>query len=228
MMNDLAVSNVPRTGNTDRIGIDRLDQLVSHTACTFDLYEGTVVDPSGTRVIFLCTDIMRGIHAALSYEAGPAWKIVLKRCGQLWGKRMFRTLNQQAQTVVQRRIDKISVEDFLAQLAAMLNFGGWGLIEFDLNTAPRHGYLRATLRNSVFSDALSELREPVDFMMAGMLGGLFSEIAREELDGIEVSSPLTGSDSSLFLISSAARVGALEELHEGGFGSDEYERRLRA
>lgn len=214
--------------STGRVGIDRLEEVVSHTACTFDLYEGTVVDPTGTRVIFLCTDILRGIQGALAYEAGPAWKLVLKRCGLMWGKRMFRTLNQQAQTVANRRIDKLSVSAFLEQFEAMLNYGGWGVIEFDLEPASRHGYIKARLRHSIFADALSELNESVDYMMAGMLGGLFSEIARADLDGVEASSPLTGGDGSLFLISSASRIAELEDLQDGGYESDEFERRLCA
>ena len=69
---------------------ERFSSMLSIDSLHFDLYEGTVVDASDTRNIFLCSDILQGIHAALSYEAGEAWKIVLYRCGFLWGQKTLR------------------------------------------------------------------------------------------------------------------------------------------
>ncbi len=212
---------------TGRLASNKLEQLLSITNLNFDLYEGTVVDPADTRIIFLSTDILRGIHTALNYEAGSAWRLILYRCGLLWGQRTCRTLSKQSQMGLGSKFDLVSVDDFITHLQAFLNFNGWGVIKFYLDDAVSHGLIRAELQHSIFPDALPESRERVDFMVSGMLAGLLGELARAELASIEISSPLTGAEASVFLISAKARIEALEPMVESGASPDEILRRIR-
>ena len=200
---------------------ERFASMLSIDSLNFDLYEGTVVDTSDTRNIFLGSDILRGIHAALSYEAGAAWKIVLYRCGFLWGQKTLRYFVRQSQGAFGAKFEQISVDAFLSNLVTFMNFNGWGVLSFDLQHATTHGVLRFELRKSIFSDALEHLRERVDFMIAGMLAGIFSDLASAELECIEVCSALTGAPTSIFLLSAKERIEALRAALDGG--ADERE-----
>ena len=195
---------------------ERFAAMLSIDSLNFDLYEGTVVDPSDTRSIFLGTDILRGIHAALSYEAGAAWKIVLYRCGFLWGQKTLRYFVRQSQGAFGAKFEQISVAAFLGNLVTFMNFNGWGVLSFDLRHATAHGVLKFELRKSIFSEALEHLREHVDFMVAGMLAGIFSDLARADLACIEVCSALTGAPTSVFLLSAKDRIEGLRGALDGG------------
>ncbi len=199
----------------------RFASMLEIDSLNFDLYEGTVVDPSDTRSIFLATDILRGIHAALSYEAGQAWTIVLYRCGFLWGQKTLRHFVRQSQGAFGAKFEQISVDVFLSNLITFMNFNGWGVLSIDMQRATTHGVLRMELRKSIFADALDHLRERVDFMVAGMLAGVFSDLSRASLACIEVSSSLTGGSNSVFLLSASERIEALRPALEGG--ADERE-----
>lgn len=200
---------------------DRFQSMLAIDSLSFDLYEGTVVDPSDTRTIFLASDILRGIHAALSYEAGDAWRIVLYRCGFLWGQKTLRYLVRQSQDVFGAKFEQISVDAFLGNLAAFMNSNGWGVLSYDLSRATTHGVLRLELRKSIFSDALEHLRERVDYLVAGMFAALFSDLARTDLGCVEVCSVLTGAPTSVFLLSARERITALTDALDGGAGEQE-------
>jgi uncharacterized protein len=221
IISELAPATGSQTMLAAKASTERFAAMLSIDNLNFDLYEGTVVDTSDTRNIFLGSDILRGIHAALSYEAGDAWKIVMYRCGFLWGQKTLRYFVRQSQGAFGAKFEQISVDAFLSNLVTFMNFNGWGLLSFDLTRATTHGVIRLELRKSIFSEALDHLRERVDFMVAGMLAGIFSDLSQAELACIEVCSALTGAPTSVFLLSARERIEALREPLNGG--ADEQE-----
>lgn len=194
----------------------RLGAMQSIDLLSFDLYEGTIVDPADTRVIFLATDILRGIHAALAYEAGDAWKIVLYRCGFLWGQKTLQQFVRQSQGAFGTKFELISVDAFMGNFVAFIGANGWGVMSFDLTQLVTHGFMRFELKKSLFSEALEHLRDRVDYLVAGMLAGIFSDLSRQDLSCIEITSALTGADASVFVVSASARIEALRNLVESG------------
>lgn len=207
---------------------EALEQLLGIDPLLFDLYEGTVVDGTDTRIIFLSTDILRGIHAALSYEAGDAWRVVMKRCGLLWGQRTFRHLSRHSQTLLGVKFDAAPVDAFASFLRLYMSGNGWGTATVDLGDAVNHGLVHVRLQNSLYSEVLNEQRERVEYLIAGMLAGLFGELARTELDCVEIQSALTGGDGSWFVISDKARLAPVEAMLAQGAAVDELLARLRS
>jgi predicted hydrocarbon binding protein len=201
-----------------------LDRLFGIDGLSFDLYEGTIVDPGDERAIFLSTDILRGIHAALSYEAGEAWKLVLERCGLLWGQRVYRSFGRLGRIAFKKGPNQISVSEFLELLGAYLKHNGWGVMRIDTSHLTSHGVLLIELANSIFSDALGGLRERVDYMLAGMFAALFSELSRSELACVEIGSPLTGDAVTTFLLSAKTRMEDIRRRADAGEPRDELVR----
>lgn len=194
----------------------RLGAMQSIDLLSFDLYEGTIIDPADTRVIFLATDILRGIHAALAYEAGEAWRIVLYRCGFLWGQKTLQQFVRLSQGAFGTKFELISVDTFMGNFATFIGANGWGVLTFDLNHLVTNGVMRFELRRSLFSEALEHLRDRVDYLVAGMLAGVFSDLSRQDLSCIEITSALTGADASVFFVSAQARIEALRSSVESG------------
>lgn len=181
-------------------------EILSVHACTYDLYEGTATDATNTRVVYISSDIVRGIHAALREEAGPAWRVILKTSGRTWGQAYYRLFARQVKRVNKSPLESLPVESFLEHLCALFACNGWGVVEFDLSRTFDAGIVRIRLHNSMVVDALDHLRERVDYLIAGMLAGFFSEVAGSELDCIEVASPLTGARCTEFLLSGRNRL----------------------
>ncbi len=98
-----------------------------------------------------------------------------------------------------------------------------------LDDAESHGIIRASLKNSLFAETLKHLNSPVEYMIAGMLQGIFSSISGHDLGCIQVSFETTGIATSEFLISASSRIDTLEQ---SGFAQeltpDEALARLRA
>lgn len=220
------MSNATAIRTTD-LWLERLDALLGADGLRFDLYDGTIVDPSDTRQIFLSTDILRGIYAALAYEAGPAWRLVMRRCGGLWGQRLAKSLHRQAQLASVKRTSAYTMAQFASHLPRLIAASGWGRLRIDYTDAPAHGFVVAELRHSIFADALSHLRERVDYMFAGMLAGLFGELAKADLGCTELCSPGAGAESSVFVISSSDRCSHAEAMVEAGSGVEDILASLR-
>lgn len=201
--------------------------VLSAQSCSYDLYDGTAVDPTNTRVVYFNTDIMRGIHAALNEEAGPAWRVILKSSGKSWGQTYYRLFARQVKRMTQTQLARMPVHSFLQHICALFSCNGWGVTEFDLSDSYGAGIVRVRLHNSMMVDALDQLDEKVDFLIAGMLAGFFSEIAGSDLDCVEVSSPRSGVGHSEFLIAAQGRLDDVDDwLEEGCTEVDELVQRI--
>jgi predicted hydrocarbon binding protein len=190
-----------------------MEQLFGNSSLNFDLNKGTVLNITDVRIIYLSADIIRSIYDVLKYEAGDAWSLILKNCGVIWGERISASLDKEVYSVINQKMGQLNVDDFIELLESYFASHGWGKMQFSLDDAETNGIVRATLKNSLFAETLKHLNTPVEFMIAGMLQGIFSTISGHELSCIQVSYDSTGTESSEFLISAKARIDSLE--HSG-------------
>jgi predicted hydrocarbon binding protein len=106
---------------------------------------------------------------------------------------------------------------------------GWGTIVIHLNDAQDYGFVRVSLQQSIFADALKHIEGPVDFMIAGMLRGMFETISGHSLDCLQICCAGTSPDqSSEFLISAPGRMAALSKEVGQGISVDDAIARLRS
>ena len=180
----------------------------------WDLRLGTINNQGGTRLVYLSSDIIRGIYYALEYECGDSWRIVLKNCGYIWGRRVSNNLDREMGQLFQSRQAELNVPEFVRFLEAYFPSHGWGNLSVDLSMAPTKGLIRVSLRNSIFDQVLSDITGFKDQMIEGMLRALFEHISGRELDCVQVSQ---SDDGSEFVITSEPRISAvLPMIEEGG------------
>ncbi len=198
-------------------------RLFGHHTCHFDLVEGVVFSPAQVRIIYLSEDIIRGIYDALVFEAGEAWTVIMTTCGQLWGQRVTSSLKRELMTL-DRPLDSLTVDHYIALLEGYFSHHGWGRLTFDLARAETLGVVQAKLQQSLFRQSLDHVEGPVDYMVAGMLQGLFGAISQQTLQAVEFLDART--HTSEFLISAPERMEPLVEFAQDGGDVHEALQRL--
>jgi len=207
------------TTSTDIASALDLERFFSHEANRYDLLAGTAYNAAGSRVIYLSADVVKGIHQALLNETGPAWRLILKNCGILWGRRVAQNLERELGLMFNANPGELPVAEYLRLLESYFSAHGWGLLKLDLSRAESHGVITASLENSLFSEVLDDETARVDFLVAGILRSLFAHISGQEVDCQEIASSRAGAPHGLFVITATARLDKLEERIEGGESS---------
>lgn len=193
------------------------NQLFGDIGQQFDLYEGTVFSRANTRIVYLSTDIIKGIHEALSYEAGDAWRIILKNCGVRWGVRIADTFDKELRSIANRRLESLTVIEYIELLESYFALHGWGKLNIDLAYAEQHGIIRCTLGHSIFSVVLSDVSGAVNCLIEGMLEGIFSAISKNDLSCQEiVGSAIVAPPENSFLITGRDRLEGMTSSIESG------------
>lgn len=198
-----------------------LERIFGPEYLGYDLEEGTVRGYNEVRVIYLTEDIIRGIYEALLHETGEAWSLILKTSGLSWGKRTTKLLDSQSRELAPDGVARLSVQAYFGLLEKYFQTHGWGSATFDLAKARSNGLIRVIFKDSIFPRALSDLSEPVDHMIGGMLTGMFQVMSNAELDFAEISSPLLGSPHTEFLISAPSRIEKVLPFIEERMPADE-------
>lgn len=206
-----ASNSVTNPTNSAQLSVDVLNQLFDDSSLNFDLKNGTVTSTTDVRIIYLSTDIIRGIYDVLKYETGEAWSLILKNSGIIWGERISTSLDKELQAAANQKVGQMNVDSFVHLLESYFANHGWGKMRIHLDDAESNGIVRASLKNSIFAETLKHLNSPIEFMIAGMLQGVFSAISGHELSCLQVSYETTGTESSEFLISAKSRIDSFEQ-----------------
>ena len=208
------------TNPNDLIATLDLERFFSQDSNRYDLSAGTAYNAAGSRVIYLSTDVVKGIHQALVEETGPAWRLILKNCGTLWGRRVAKHLDHELGLIFNVNPAELPVAEYLKLVEGYFSTHGWGLMKLDLSKAESHGVITATLENSLFSEVLDQETSRVDYLVAGVLRSLITHIAGHDLDCHEIASTRSGSPHGFFAITAASRLEALESRIEKGESAD--------
>lgn len=209
------------TTSNDIVSTLDLERFFSHDTNRYDLAAGTAWNAAGGRVIYLVADVVSGIHQALVTETGSAWRLILKNCGVLWGRRVAQHLDRELGLMFNANPADLPVSEYLRLIEGYFSGHGWGLLKFDLSRAESHGVITASMENSLFSEVLSEETARVDFLVSGILRSLFVHISGQELDCQEIASVRAGAPRGLFVITAAKRLDALEERIEKGEAAEQ-------
>lgn len=182
----------------------------------FDLKEGVVRSTTDRRVIYLTEDLLRGLYRALEMETGQAWTVILKNCGQFWGKRVAASLDKQLQLVHQKNMGELMLHDYLQLVENYFSHNGWGVLHLHMDYAKDKGIVVASLQNSIFVKALKEVEHRVDFMISGMLRALIERVSGSELDCVQLCCERDSENNcGQFLVSGRVRIEKIEDKIQG-------------
>ncbi len=216
------------TPTSPQLDAEIFSRLFSETYHQFDLREGTAINSAGVRVIYLSSDIVRGIYEALHYEAGDAWKLILENSGYLWGKHMFESLIKEIQAVSQKNLESLPASDYLHVLETYFSMHGWGKAKIHLQDAP-FGIIRVRMTHSLFADALNNVDDRVDAMIAGMLRGFFEKVSGGQSLGCVETACVRRNAAPYceFLISGMDRISKLRHLIDDEVSPEKILEQLR-
>lgn len=177
----------------------------------FDLREGVLWNPAKTRLCLLSNDFLTGVYNAVKDEAGPAWPVIFKTCGRIWGERIMRRLEREAQVVGNLQIRELPVSMFLRFFREYFVYHGWGLMTIDVSRARETGIVTAALEDSIFAEVIRDEDEFSDPMIAGILAGMLSYMSGQDLDGVQTECISRGAEASRFVVTGAARLRGISE-----------------
>jgi predicted hydrocarbon binding protein len=218
---------VTESSSPEQLTSQILQKLFGEQSQSFDMVAGTVLGNTDVRVIYLSSDIIHAIYDVLKYETNEAWSLILKNCGFIWGKRVVGSLESELQASLMLKVGNLNVEDYVALLQAYFANHGWGRMQLSLDDAESHGIVRATLYNGLFTETLKQTDTPVEYMIEGMLQGIFTVISEQDLQCTQVSFNHTGLGSTEFLISASSRINHLKQLEIQGLSLNEALEKLR-
>lgn len=188
-------------------------ELFGDRETEYDVYGGTVKLENRERQVFITTETIYGLYKALNDETGDAWRVVMKNCGYLWGKRLVKNIERDVAARMQKKPGYLDVDSFVDLIQAYFAYHGWGRLHINLDHAESDGIILVQLKDSVVSEALKDTSGIVDYVIAGMLRAVFEYIADRELDCIQITCNRRATTSHCeFLVSSPQRIEALEPL----------------
>ena len=170
-----------------------------------DVKTGVTRTSTGTKVCTLSSEALRGLYVGLKEEAGPAWRLILRRCGQTWGTRLTRRFFAEIEGFYGESLEQMSMGRFTALLEEWFATSGWGRVRFDYS-AIDHGLLQVVVQNDVFAEVLADVDEHGGVLMEGLLTALFSELVGRKMAAYQTESVASGAHDSRFLIGTATRL----------------------
>lgn len=198
-----------------------LDRLLQEDAVSIDLRQGVIFNPGRTRLCLLSADLLGGVHRALVEEAGPAWSLIFKHCGRIWGERLARRLDRECRDSLGVRMEEMMLSDFVRFVTAYFAFHGWGRLALEVDRAEETGIVTATMVDSIFAAVVQAPGEMVDPMIAGILASLLSHLADHELDCVQTACVTLGAPASRFVVTDPERLRQAEPHLRRGTSHDE-------
>jgi predicted hydrocarbon binding protein len=190
----------------------QLDRFFDEAGFSYDLTAGTVKNPLHTRIVYVSSDLMRGIYQALHEETAEAWKIIFKNCGRTWGKRVAQKLDRDLAQVGKGSQADLPLEAYVAFIEQYFRAHGWGVLQLDLADAATHGLVTARLTRSYFVEVLNDVDDHVDPLLAGILAGFFEHISGADLSCIEIACARRGAPHCAFAVTAPARLDAIDSM----------------
>ncbi|VTR98400.1 V4R domain-containing protein [Tuwongella immobilis] len=176
---------------------------------TTDPATGVTRTPTKSRICAVTNDFVTGFRDAVIFECGKSYRRVLKAVGRRWGVQFIKRFDTEISAYYQTPLAELSTGIVHTCLADAFNYHGWGKLRIDFTLLDR-GVVLIDLRNSMMPALVPESDRPVDLMMAGMLGAIFSHLSGQALEAVQTDCPSQGAESCKFLIASTPAIAEIE------------------
>jgi len=190
-----------------------------------DLSLGVTLNRSGTRIITLSADFLRGLHRAMTEETGEAWFLVLYRCGFIWGQRVALRLERELAGFYGKSLRELDMALFVHLVEGFFAVHGWGRLRFSFARI-NQGLVEAELENPLYATAVGRSERTVEALVSGLLSSIFSHLSGQELLCHQTECVSLGHPVSRFVLGQAKRLDPVPEWVEQDTPHDEIVRRL--
>ena len=96
-----------------------------------DVRAGVVTNRSGTRLIGVTEDFLRGFVAAIENEVGPATQMILRKCGVVFGKRLAQRFENEISAFAGVAARERPMSEFGTLLCDLWSTYGFGKLSID-------------------------------------------------------------------------------------------------
>jgi predicted hydrocarbon binding protein len=188
-----------------------LDRIIDARGMLRDPANGTL-EQAGMRVVAAPVEFVRSLRFVLERESPAAWTAVSKAAGVSAGKAIGAQLDAVLSRQSKPALGAMPLDACLALLEGHLAAHGWGRVVLDLSAASDHGLIVANVEHSAHVEALSDVNDFVDPLLAGILGGFFQHISGEPLGCEEIACARLGATKCVFVITAEERLAPIVPL----------------
>ncbi len=187
----------------------------------FEPSQGSIHTVYDQRMLLTTGNFIRALVESLASRENCDVQAVLQRVGQAWADVSFRHFVPRLEQEYEIHFDKMGLGMALESWWWPMRAVGWGSWRVDLRDA-RRGLVRIDLAESFFVRTMERSNRPVCGWYAGMFAGLFSRLARRDLDAVEVTCAATGGAGvCTFFVGTPTRVTAARQARDEGAGLEE-------
>lgn len=180
-----------------------------------DVRAGVMRNRFGAKCCSLSGHFLRGLYVALQHEAGPAWRSILRHCGESWGTRFAQRFLREVGQFYGQSLEEMSMLRFDALVRECFAVHGWGRMQTDFSRLDA-GVIQIEVANPVMSEALGIAEARTEVLLEGVLKSLFREVTDQPLECYETQSAALGATSSIFILAHEKRMAAVPGLIEAG------------
>lgn len=175
-----------------------------------DMRTGVIRNRFGTKSILLSGFLLKGIYIGLKNECGPAWKLVLRSCGEIWGEKFSDRFLREIGEFYGQNLNEMSMGRFKACVEEYFATAGWGKVTVDFSIIHK-GLIQIEVENPILGEVFEDVGEKCDVLFEGVFKKLFSKISGKQLDCYETQGIAEGAPTSVFLIGAADRFEQVAE-----------------
>ena len=191
-----------------------------------NLAKGTLFNRSGTKMCMMPSELLLGLQKALEDETGPAWRMILKRCGEIWGRRVAKRFQKELTDFYGRPLHDLPMREFAQLVESHFRYHGWGNLKLEFSHAEA-GLITARMENSAFVEVVGASEYPVDGLVSGLLSQLIAEGSeRDDIECYETQCSAQGAPYCRFIVGIGGRLSKLDEWVEEGLEHEEIMTRL--
>jgi len=185
-----------------------------------DIQGGVTRNRSGTRIVSLTSDFLKGLRNAMFQECGPAANMVLTTCGKSWGRMFAQRFEREMTEFYGAPFRQAPVVFFETCLSEAFSHHGWGKFQIDY-TRTHQGIIVIQIEHPPFEGLVENPEEPVESLLSGIIAGIFSHFTGQDLACLQTDCTQCGDAIDRFVMTLSSRIDKPRDLKSSGKGFDE-------
>jgi predicted hydrocarbon binding protein len=192
---------------SDSIPLTR-NHYVEEDYFSLNVRSGVIRSPIGTRIVGIPEELVAGLHAGLEEETGSAASLVLYTCGKWWGRQFAKRHSLEVRHFYDVDAAALPLHFYSQILRRVWAMNGWGVLDLSYDYRDR-GFITVGVQNAMYSDVVGNIGRTSDYIIAGVLSAITTELAGRDLECVETACKSKGDPKCEFVVGIKARVDVI-------------------